>query len=280
MVNTTPIPATTTTTTSTSPPLYTTTQQPNIFNASGLKRVYSLSLSDSWNGYGVSPSGSGITDFISTGSYVHYQLPSGANAVAVTINPNNLLKYSESRFELYDTKSRSSGILSITTTTTTTSAPVTPAISMPQASVFAPSVKISTRTITSTSTTNASNPNGGQSVTTTTYQPTTTPSTHFILIESAPISSPNIIQSSDLYSTSNGYHSEFVGRDGRVFRITNRSSDKLYVHVSISCSLANRFIVMYPGQLVILQQALSQSFNYSCQYVISWSSTSPQGSSV
>jgi len=117
------IPATTSSTTP-APPTTTTTISPNIFAPSGSKRINSVSLSDSWNGYGVSPSGSGIVDFINLGSYVHYQKPEGPNATALTINPNNLTQASQ-RFELYDSGMRSSGPVTVTTTTTTTSSPST-----------------------------------------------------------------------------------------------------------------------------------------------------------
>lgn len=124
-ITTTPPPTTTSTTTSTSPPFATITQQPNIFSPSGLQRINSSSLSDSWNGYGVSPSGSGITNFYSTGSYIHYQLPSGTNAQAIQINPNSLLRQADSMFELYDDQMRLNGPITVTTTTTTTRSPST-----------------------------------------------------------------------------------------------------------------------------------------------------------
>jgi hypothetical protein len=125
---TTTLPVTTTTTTSTTPIFLPIAQGLNIFSPSGLQRIDvsafptlkygSSSMSDGWNGYGVSPSGSGITNFYSTGSFVHYEvLGSGG---ATQINPNNLLKQADQRFELYDSNLRSSGPRTVTTTTTTT----------------------------------------------------------------------------------------------------------------------------------------------------------------
>jgi hypothetical protein len=120
-MSTTTIPPTTSSITP-APITTSTTIRPNIFAPSGSKRINSVSLSDSWNGYGVSPSGSGIIDFINLGSYVHYQKPE--NSTAIKINPNNLTQTSQ-RFELYDYGMRSSGPVTVSTTTTTTSSPST-----------------------------------------------------------------------------------------------------------------------------------------------------------
>lgn len=133
-MSTTAPPTTTVTTTSTTTTFIPIVRKTHVFVPSGLKRIHvpdnvppsgRSSLSDGWNGYGVSPSGSGITNFISTGSYVHYQLPSDPNAQAIQINPSTLLKQADSRFELYDSTLRTSGPKIVTTTTTTTRSPST-----------------------------------------------------------------------------------------------------------------------------------------------------------
>lgn len=133
-MSTTVPPTTTMTTTSTTAAFIPIVRKTHVFIPSGLKRIHVpdglsttsySSLSDGWNGYGVSPSGSGITNFISTGSYIYHQLPSGPNANATKINPSNLLKQSNQRFELYDDTLRANGPKTVTTTTTTTRSPST-----------------------------------------------------------------------------------------------------------------------------------------------------------